>query len=171
MILEWDRRIEQNAYRYNFEEFTLSSGLPGVILLLLEMEDLDRTYKFKIDQYCDYLYRKLSKYGLLTGSLYSGAAVIALSLLPLKKDLRFQNLIASLNDYISYYVDKEIGEFNIENVTPPNYDVIEGLSGIFMYLLLIDNIDIKLVTKIIIFLLTLLDDNDSLIAMYIKTGN
>ncbi|WGT61183.1 hypothetical protein [Ligilactobacillus salivarius] len=49
MILEWDRRIEQNAYRYNFEEFTLSSGLPGVILLLLEMEDLDRTYKSKID--------------------------------------------------------------------------------------------------------------------------
>lgn len=65
--------------------------------------------------------------------------------------MRFQNLIASLNDYISYYVDKEIGEFNIGNVTPPNYDVIEGLSGILMYLLLIDNIDIKLVTKIIIF--------------------
>lgn len=82
VILEWDRRIEQNAYRYNFEEFTLSSGLPGVILLLLEMEDLDRAYKFKIDQYCDYLYGKLSKYGLLTGSLYSGAAGIALSLLP-----------------------------------------------------------------------------------------
>ncbi|MFR6494764.1 MAG: lanthionine synthetase C family protein [Lactococcus lactis] len=154
---------------------TLSTGLPGIILMLAELKNKDNSkiYQKKIDNYIEYIVSKLSTYGLLTGSLYSGAAGIALSILHLREDdEKYKNLLDSLNRYIEYFVREKIEGFNLENITPPDYDVIEGLSGILSYLLLINDEqydDLKIL--IINFLSNLTKENKGLISLYIKSEN
>ncbi|MDU0410614.1 Nisin biosynthesis protein NisC [Lactococcus lactis] len=154
---------------------TLSTGLPGIILMLAELKNKDNSkiYQKKIDNYIEYIVSKLSTYGLLTGSLYSGAAGIALSILHLREDdEKYKNLLDSLNRYIEYFVIEKIEGFNLENITPPDYDVIEGLSGILSYLLLINDEqydDLKIL--IINFLSNLTKENKGLISLYIKSEN
>ncbi|MDU0402721.1 Nisin biosynthesis protein NisC [Lactococcus lactis] len=154
---------------------TLSTGLPGIILMLAELKNKDNSkiYQKKIDNYIEYIVSKLSTYGLLTGSLYSGAAGIALSILHLREDdEKYKNLLDSLNRYIEYFVREKIEGFNLENITPPDYDVIEGLSGILSYLLLINDEqydDLKIL--IINFLSNLTKENNGLISLYIKSEN
>lgn len=175
IIAQWDERTRKNKENFNFGELTLSTGLPGIILMLAELKNKDNSkiYQKKIDNYIEYIVSKLSTYGLLTGSLYSGAAGIALSILHLREDdEKYKNLLDSLNRYIEYFVREKIEGFNLENITPPDYDVIEGLSGILSYLLLINDEqydDLKIL--IINFLSNLTKENKGLISLYIKSEN
>nr|2G02_A Chain A, Nisin biosynthesis protein nisC [Lactococcus lactis subsp. lactis]2G0D_A Chain A, Nisin biosynthesis protein nisC [Lactococcus lactis subsp. lactis] len=175
IIAQWDERTRKNKENFDFGELTLSTGLPGIILMLAELKNKDNSkiYQKKIDNYIEYIVSKLSTYGLLTGSLYSGAAGIALSILHLREDdEKYKNLLDSLNRYIEYFVREKIEGFNLENITPPDYDVIEGLSGILSYLLLINDEqydDLKIL--IINFLSNLTKENNGLISLYIKSEN
>lgn len=175
IIAQWDERTRKNKENFDFGELTLSTGLPGIILMLAELKNKDNSkiYQKKIDNYIEYIVSKLSTYGLLTGSLYSGAAGIALSILHLREDdEKYKNLLDSLNRYIEYFVREKIEGFNLENITPPDYDVIEGLSGILSYLLLINDEqydDLKIL--IINFLSNLTKENKGLISLYIKSEN
>lgn len=175
IIAQWDERTRKNKENFDFGELTLSTGLPGIILMLAELKNKDNSkiYQKKIDNYIEYIVSKLSTYGLLTGSLYSGAAGIALSILHLREDdEKYKNLLDSLNRYIEYFVIEKIEVFNLENITPPDYDVIEGLSGILSYLLLINDEqydDLKIL--IINFLSNLTKENKGLISLYIKSEN
>ncbi|WP_259390996.1 lanthionine synthetase C family protein [Lactococcus lactis] len=175
IIAQWDERTRKNKENFDFGELTLSTGLPGIILMLTELKNKDNSkiYQKKIDNYIEYIVSKLSTYGLLTGSLYSGAAGIALSILHLREDdEKYKNLLDSLNRYIEYFVIEKIEGFNLENITPPDYDVIEGLSGILSYLLLINDEqydDLKIL--IINFLSNLTKENKGLISLYIKSEN
>ncbi|AIS03233.1 lanthionine synthetase C family protein [Lactococcus lactis] len=175
IIAQWDERTRKNKENFDFGELTLSTGLPGIILMLAELKNKDNSkiYQKKIDNYIEYIVSKLSTYGLLTGSLYSGAAGIALSILHLREDdEKYKNLLDSLNRYIEYFVIEKIEGFNLENITPPDYDVIEGLSGILSYLLLINDEqydDLKIL--IINFLSNLTKENKGLISLYIKSEN
>lgn len=175
IIAQWDERTRKNKENFDFGELTLSTGLPGIILMLAELKNKDnsKVYQKKIDNYIEYIVSKLSTYGLLTGSLYSGAAGIALSILHLREDdEKYKNLLDSLNRYIEYFVIEKIEGFNLENITPPDYDVIEGLSGILSYLLLINDEqydDLKIL--IINFLSNLTKENKGLISLYIKSEN
>lgn len=175
IIAQWDERTRKNKENFDFGELTLSTGLPGIILMLAELKNKDNSkiYQKKIDNYIEYIVSKLSTYGLLTGSLYSGAAGIALSILHLREDdEKYKNLLDSLNRYIEYFVIEKIEGFNLENITPPDYDVIEGLSGILSYLLLINDEqydDLKIL--IINFLSNLTKENKGLILLYIKSEN
>ncbi|WP_278200165.1 lanthionine synthetase C family protein [Lactococcus lactis] len=175
IIVQWDERTRKNKENFDFGELTLSTGLPGIILMLAELKNKDNSkiYQKKIDNYIEYIVSKLSTYGLLTGSLYSGAAGIALSILHLREDdEKYKNLLDSLNRYIEYFVIEKIEGFNLENITPPDYDVIEGLSGILSYLLLINDEqydDLKIL--IINFLSNLTKENKGLISLYIKSEN
>lgn len=175
IIAQWDERTRKNKENFDFGELTLSTGLPGIILMLAELKNKDNSkiYQKKIDNYIEYIVSKLSTYGLLTGSLYSGAAGIALSILHLREDdEKYKNLLDSLNRYIEYFVREKIEGFNLENITPPDYDVIEGLSGILSYLLLINDEqydDLKIL--IINFLSNLTKENKGLILLYIKSEN
>ncbi|MCI2095599.1 MAG: lanthionine synthetase C family protein [Lactococcus lactis] len=175
IIAQWDERTRKNKENFDFGELTLSTGLPGIILMLAELKNKDNSkiYQKKIDNYIEYIVSKLSTYGLLTGSLYSGAAGIALSILHLREDdEKYKNLLDSLNRYIEYFVREKIEGFNLENITPPDYDLIEGLSGILSYLLLINDEqydDLKIL--IINFLSNLTKENKGLISLYIKSEN
>lgn len=175
IIAQWDERTRKNKENFDFGELTLSTGLPGIILMLAELKNKDNSkiYQKKIDNYIEYIVSKLSTYGILTGSLYSGAAGIALSILHLREDdEKYKNLLDSLNRYIEYFVIEKIEGFNLENITPPDYDVIEGLSGILSYLLLINDEqydDLKIL--IINFLSNLTKENKGLISLYIKSEN
>ena len=175
IIAQWDERTRKNKENFDFGELTLSTGLPGIILMLAELKNKDNSkiYQKKIDNYIEYIVSKLSTYGLLTGALYSGAAGIALSILHLREDdEKYKNLLDSLNRYIEYFVREKIEGFNLENITPPDYDVIEGLSGILSYLLLINDEqydDLKIL--IINFLSNLTKENKGLISLYIKSEN
>lgn len=175
IIAQWDERTRKNKENFDFGELTLSTGLPGIILMLAELKNKDNSkiYQKKIDNYIEYIVSKLSTYGLLTGSLYSGAAGIALSILHLREDdEKYKNLLDSLNRYIEYFVREKIEGFNLENITPPDYDVIEGLSGMLSYLLLINDEqydDLKIL--IINFLSNLTKENKGLISLYIKSEN
>lgn len=175
IIAQWDERTRKNKENFDFGELTLSTGLPGIILMLAELKNKDNSkiYQKKIDNYIEYIVSKLSTYGLLTGSLYSGAAGIALSILHLREDdEKYKNLLDSLNRYIEYFVREKIEGYNLENITPPDYDVIEGLSGILSYLLLINDEqydDLKIL--IINFLSNLTKENKGLISLYIKSEN
>ncbi len=83
VISEWDDKIRKNRDNYNPSELTLSTGLSGIVLMLTELdyEGSSTNYRQKIDEYIEYMVDKLSVYGLITGSLYSGASGIALSVL------------------------------------------------------------------------------------------
>lgn len=171
IIAKWDKRIEGTDKNLVFENLTFSSGLPGVILLLLE-NDREKNRQ-KAEEYIDYMVGIMSEKGILTDSLYSGAAGIGLSILPLVgNDNKYRLLQNSINEYIDYSVGQRVINFEKNNVTPLDYDVIEGISGVLVYLLSIDDSNLDyLITKIVNFLLEVMEDDREYIPFYVKSEN
>ena len=175
VISEWDDKIRKNRDNYNPSELTLSTGLSGIVLMLTELdyEGSSTNYRQKIDEYIEYMVDKLSVYGLITGSLYSGASGIALSVLQFyQENDKYKNLIGSLNKYIDHFVRNRIKNFNTTTISPPDYDLIEGMSGILAYLLLIEDNDyIEVKMLIVDFLSNLIIKDEMLSSFYIKSEN
>ena len=94
IIEKWDRKLIENRNEMDFTELTFSSGIPGVVLLLAEygLREGFPNYSNKIETYIEYMVYKLSRYGMLTGSIYSGASGIALSILHLQEQPNYHNL-------------------------------------------------------------------------------
>ena len=107
IIEEWDIKIKRDTKYNSYENYSLAAGLPGVILLLSEI-NYDE-YKDQIDNYLIYIVKILSNNGIISSSLYSGAAGLALSLLHLaNKDKKYSNLINSIDNYICYSIEDTI---------------------------------------------------------------
>lgn len=47
IIIKWDITLKNNNKKYDFAELTLASGLPGIILLLSELEDVSDRKKYQ----------------------------------------------------------------------------------------------------------------------------
>ena len=174
IIIKWDITLKNNNKKYDFAELTLASGLPGIILLLSELEDVSDRKKIseKIDEYLEYIVSKIGTFGLFTASLYSGASGIALIIYHLRNTMpKYSNLIESLNKYIDYYVREKISKIDLEEITPPDYDVIEGLAGVLSYLFMVDNGKYDELKNLIVdFLSNLVSDRNNLI-IYVKSEN
>ena len=123
IIEEWDIKIKRDTKYNSYENYSLAAGLPGVILLLSEI-NYDE-YKDQIDNYLIYIVKILSNNGIISSSLYSGAAGLALSLLHLaNKDKKYSNLINSIDNYICYYIEDTIQQIDADTLSPLNYDII-----------------------------------------------
>ena len=63
IIEEWDIKIKSDTIYNSYENYSLAAGLPGVILLLSEI-NYDE-YKDQIDNYLIYIVKILSNNGLI----------------------------------------------------------------------------------------------------------
>lgn len=176
LLIKYKQSIKNCLTDFNFEEMTLSNGIPGLLLLLNEFNITYQTQQYQKDirLLIKYLFQKLSKYGLITQSLYSGAVGIAVALSEISQQTdEYKNLLNSLDEYITYCTNEMIDNFDWETVTPPNYDVIEGLSGVLIYFITFKSEGNKvLINRIINFLTELIsNDNNGIIKMYISVGH
>ncbi|WP_330847501.1 lanthionine synthetase LanC family protein, partial [Streptococcus suis] len=75
-------------------------------------------------------------YGVLSDSLFSGVSGIGISILHLVEEHpEYHNLLISFNEYIKYYTLSKIENIDIKKISPTDYDIIEGVSGVLVYLL------------------------------------
>lgn len=171
IIEEWDIKIKSDTIYNSYENYSLAAGLPGVILLLSEI-NYDE-YKDQIDNYLIYIVKILSNNGIVSSSLYSGAAGLALSLLHLaNKDKKYSDLINSIDNYICYSIEDTIHQIDADTLSPLNYDIIEGISGILVYLLIKDDEKFNdIISDIINKLIDLFVNNHGLPPYYVKSQN
>ncbi|HEM2852499.1 TPA: Nisin biosynthesis protein NisC, partial [Streptococcus suis] len=148
---ELDNIINSNN---NYDVVTLSRGLPGYILLVSELNSNHvSSYEEKLTSYIEILVSILSERGVMTGSLYSGAAGIGISLLHLNEN-KYKRLVESLDEYIEYFVSEFLPSIDTGNMSPTDYDIIEGVSGILVYISLHDRERLKDVQRKIVNFLT-----------------
>ncbi|MGV3011553.1 lanthionine synthetase LanC family protein [Streptococcus thoraltensis] len=80
--------------------------------------------------------KQMKSYGVLSDSLFSGVSGIGISLLHLVEEHpEYYNLLISFNNYIEYYTLNKIENIDIKQISPTDYDIIEGVSGVLVYLL------------------------------------
>lgn len=80
--------------------------------------------------------KQMKSYGVLSDSLFSGVSGIGISLLHLVEEHpEYYNLLISFNNYIKYYTLNKIENIDIKQISPTDYDIIEGVSGVLVYLL------------------------------------
>lgn len=171
IIEEWDIKIKSDTIYNSYENYSLAAGLPGVILLLSEI-NYDE-YKDQIDSYITYIVKIISNNGIVSSSLYSGAAGLALSLLHLaNKDKKYSDLINSIDNYICYFIEETINQIDAETLSPLNYDIIEGISGILVYLLIRDDAKFNdIISDIIDKLVDLFVNSQGFPPYYVKSQN
>ncbi|QMS95782.1 lanthionine synthetase C family protein [Streptococcus equinus] len=173
LISDFDKKLVVNKDR--FELMTLSSGLPGMIFLCSELYELtkDEYYFSKIDSYIIFMVNQLKSQGVFSDSLFSGAAGIGICLLHLiNYNSNYQNLINSLNNFIDYYTSKKIDEINVSSISPTDYDIIEGISGVLIYLLQLPDDCLKdLKLSIVNFLSDLVLINPQYTGFYVESVN
>lgn len=119
---------------------TLSHGLPGICMLYAELhahfpnEGWDKIGH----QYLSILVKEIGKCGVQTPSMFSGAAGIGLATLCLSQDFTlYQKFMNRINDYLLDTVPKKIYACSKRDIHMSDYDVVEGISGITNYLLLL----------------------------------
>lgn len=148
---DYDRLLYVTQKRENFFEvkgesinpwhpLALSHGLPGVCMLYAELhahfpnEGWDEIGH----QYLSVLVKEIGISGIQTSSMFSGAAGIGLSTLCLSQDFKlYQKFMSRINDYLLDTVPKKISVCSEQDIYMTDYDVIEGISGIVSYLLLL----------------------------------
>ena len=138
VFAKFDEQLKIYAEQQNYDLLTLSSGLPGLILLSSELTSLtsERKYSVRTDRYIDFMIKQMRSYGVLSDSLFSGVSGIGISLLHLVEEHpEYHNLLISFNKYIKYYSLNKIENLDIKNISPTDYDIIEGVSGVLVYLL------------------------------------
>lgn len=119
----------------HWDPYTLSHGYPGIILFLHEtkkvlgkdVEDIIHQYILKLGYYLED--------GIDGFSLFSGLSGIGFAIdIASDEQNSYQGILKQIDELIVQYVLKFINSGKLE-VTPTNYDVIQGLSGIGRYLL------------------------------------
>ncbi|MEM5398183.1 lanthionine synthetase C family protein [Staphylococcus gallinarum] len=124
----------ENQSEY-WDPYTLSHGYPGIILFLHESKEvLNKDLENIIHQYI----LKLGSYlenGIDGFSLFSGLSGIGFAIdIASDKQYSYQGVLKQIDHLIIQYVIDFFNNSELE-VTPTNYDVIQGLSGIGRYLL------------------------------------
>ncbi|HFR3430943.1 TPA: lanthionine synthetase LanC family protein, partial [Streptococcus suis] len=131
-------QLKRYAEQPNYDLLTLSSGLPGLILLSSELTSLtsERKYSARTGKYVNFMVKQMRNYGVLSDSLFSGVSGIGISILHLVEEHpEYHNLLISFNEYIKYYTLSKIENIDIKKISPTDYDIIEGVSGVLVYLL------------------------------------
>ncbi|HEL1264946.1 TPA: lanthionine synthetase, partial [Streptococcus equi subsp. zooepidemicus] len=85
VFAKFDEQLKIYAEQSNYDLLTLSSGVPGLILLSSELKSLtnERRYSTRIDKYINFMVKQMREYGALSDSLFSGVSGIGISLLHL----------------------------------------------------------------------------------------
>ena len=88
------------------------------------------------------------------------------------KDKKYSNLINSIDNYICYSIEDTIHQIDADTLSPLNYDIIEGISGILVYLLIKDDEKFNdIISDIINKLIDLFVNNHGLPPYYVKSQN
>lgn len=123
-----------------WETLSLSRGIPGLCMLYAELhshfpnegwDEIGHQYLFR-------LVKEIEVLGIKTPSLFSGAAGIGLATVCLSQDFKmYQKFIGRINEFLISTVPKKIADCSSRDLYMIDYDVIEGVSGIVNYLLLL----------------------------------
>ncbi|WP_226701764.1 lanthionine synthetase C family protein [Priestia aryabhattai] len=125
----------------DFELCTLASGVPGICILINELEELfpNENWEQVGHQYMTYLQFLINNGNIYSISLWNGLSGVGMAVLFLsKKNQRYDKVIATINKFIINHLEEFIEDSRKKlsgNVEMYDYDVIEGLSGIGRYLL------------------------------------
>ncbi|HEL1089809.1 TPA: lanthionine synthetase, partial [Streptococcus equi subsp. zooepidemicus] len=96
VFAKFDEQLKIYAEQPNYDLLTLSSGLPGLIMLSSELTSLtnERKYSIRTDKYINFIAKQMRKYGALSDSLFSGVSGIGISLLHLiEEHPQYNNLL------------------------------------------------------------------------------
>lgn len=175
VFAKFDEQLKIDEEQQNYDLLTLSSGLPGLVLLSSELTNLtnERKYSVRTDRYINFMIKQMRSYGVLSDSLFSGVSGIGISLLHLvKKHPEYHYLLISFNKYIKYYTLNRIENLEIKNISPTDYDIIEGVSGVLVYLLSQEQVkNDYIINRIINFLSELSLKNSTLTGFYVVSKN
>ncbi|MCJ7992734.1 lanthionine synthetase C family protein [Priestia sp. OVS21] len=133
--------MEDIAYYYGWSGSDLGNGLPGICLLLAELDKLYPNEEWDIvgHKYLLELKNYMETQGIHSLSLWGGLTGICFATLALSKGrTRYQNLLDNLHQILIQSLPNEINKCMkhlSEGVNMTDYDVIGGLSGIGRYLL------------------------------------
>ncbi|PCK17433.1 hypothetical protein CEY02_19990 [Bacillus pumilus] len=137
---QFDIKIQE--YFHNISYFDIGQGLLGNLFFLGEMDYLYPNDKFA------YFSKEILKIGVNRASilqvnepsLMSGLAGICLAIKSVSKNYtRYENLIKEINDILKELISEKIKSanhnLNIHDVHMTDYDLMEGIAGIIVYLL------------------------------------
>lgn len=175
VFAKFDEQLKRYAEQPNYDLLTLSSGLPGLILLSSELTSLtsERKYSVRTGKYVNFLVKQMRNYGVLSDSLFSGVSGIGISILHLVEEHpEYHNLLISFNEYIKYYTLSKIENIDIKKISPTDYDIIEGVSGVLVYLLSQEQDENDyIINRIINFLSEFSLKNSTLTGFYVESKN
>ncbi|WP_392370070.1 lanthionine synthetase LanC family protein, partial [Streptococcus suis] len=84
----------------------------------------------------------------------------------------YHNLLISFNEYIKYYTLSKIENIDIKKISPTDYDIIEGVSGVLVYLLSQEQDENDyIINRIINFLSEFSLKNSTLTGFYVESKN
>ncbi|HGC8917223.1 TPA: lanthionine synthetase C family protein [Streptococcus agalactiae] len=175
VFAKFDEQLKRYAEQPNYDLLTLSSGLPGLILLSSELTSLtsERKYSARTGKYVNFMVKQMRNYGVLSDSLFSGVSGIGISILHLVEEHpEYHNLLISFNEYIKYYTLSKIENIDIKKISPTDYDIIEGVSGVLVYLLSQEQDENDyIINRIINFLSEFSLKNSTLTGFYVESKN
>lgn len=129
---------------YPWDRTTLSHGLPGLTILYSEMDDFfpDQGWDLAAHQCIVELTHEIEEKGVHNATLFSGLTGICFAIhLASKQGARYQNLLSQLNRFLIKKIDAEyLSSIQVTReaklpLSPFQYDVIAGISGILSYLM------------------------------------
>ncbi|MFL0498827.1 hypothetical protein BTA37_30055 [Priestia megaterium] len=172
----------RDNYFDDFELCTLASGLPGICILINELDELfpNENWEEVGHQYMTYLQHLINNGNIYSISLWNGLSGVGMAVLFLsKKNKRYDKVITTINKFIINHLDEFIEESRKKlfgNVEMYDYDVIEGLSGVGRYLLNFNSTETeKAVKEILRYLVDLTKEfeyeNYSIPGWYISKDN
>lgn len=142
------------SYINNYEYF-------GICFLLSELErQFPKEGKWGVyaHKYLEKIINNIKEHGIVSSSLFLGASSLGLLLYNLSyQPNNYKNILNSVNNYILKDVNDKLNRIDINNVKPQDYDLIQGISGILVYLILfkedeeINKLINRIIKKLILF--------------------
>lgn len=120
-------------------DYSLASGLSGICILFSELEYLypESEWENEIDSIVQNIVIQIQNNGIHDLSLFSGLSGMGLAISCASQNgKRYNKFISSINEYLSHSVEETIDQMDYKNLSPIDYDVIGGISGILSYLLI-----------------------------------
>ncbi|PFP33148.1 hypothetical protein COD13_28670 [Priestia megaterium] len=126
---------------HTLSPLTLSHGYPSLCILFSELSIRDENNEWLeySNTYIKKIVDLISNHGITRASLFSGTAGIAIAIkIASMEGKYYNNLLKSLNKHLYSQIDQILEELNQkEDLEMFDYDVMEGLTGISNYLLML----------------------------------